>query len=206
VTTFVRGRRIAALTLTAGLVVLGCGDDDGGEDARDDSTTTTEAPSTTTTHPPATDLDAVQPIVEDLLERSDEATAEILADPAQANDPDAPAVRELAEIYTEDVYEELVAVYRDNAEKELVFEPYGSDRMVQTTLVGDLAALDDNRVVGDICNLYHYRSDSPAAGGTLLDGVGQPGQVTAVRVDDIWRLELVGSDETRTCDPEASAS
>jgi hypothetical protein len=201
VTTFVRGRRIAALTLTAGLVVLGCGDDDGGEDAREDSTTTTEGPSTTTTQPPATDLDAVRPIVEELLARSDEVTAEILMDPAVANDPNAPILEELAEIYTEQTYQDLVGVYRRNAETGMVFEPYNSDQMRVTSLAGELTAVDHNKIEGLVCSVYHYRSDSPAAGGTLLDGVAQPGTLRVVRVDGIWQIDLLGNDETQQCEP-----
>lgn len=199
----------AVVALWAVLAAAGCGGAGAGEGASGDpaaspATTATQA-TTATTEPPATSIDAVTPIIEDLLARNAELSARMLGNPLQALDPRAPVLDDLAEIYTADVYEQLVAVFRQNAADQMVFEPYDADPMLRTVLVGELAAVGDDRVVGEICHLYNLRATSPAAGGTLLDGVTHPGQVTAVRVDGQWRLELVGSREDQLCDPEAAA-
>jgi hypothetical protein len=200
---------VALLAVAPASALAGCGgagaDEGASRDPAAAPASTADRATTATTEPPATRIDAVTPIVEDLLARNADVSARMLGNPLQALDPEAPVLDDLAEIYTDDVYEQLVGVFRQNAADQLVFEPYDTEPMLRTTLVGDLAAVDDDRVVGEICHLYNLRSTSPAAGGGLLDGVTHPGQVTAVRVDGRWRLELVGSREDQLCDPEAGA-
>lgn len=196
-----RGRTVLAV-VAASLLLVACGDDD---DEGSTDTTSSETSSTTSTQPPADDLDEVRPIVEDLLQRRDDVTTRILGDPAQANDPDAPILDELAAIYTEQTYEDLLGVYRRNAEDELVYTPYNSDRLGATTLDGELEALDENTVEGRICNRYTYRSSSPS-GGTTLDGVTHPGLLRVVRVDGQWLIELLGNDDTQVCEPERASA
>lgn len=201
-------RRCAPVVVALWAVAaVGCGGGAGADEGAsgDPAASPAAQASTATSEPPATRIEAVTPIVEDLLARNAEVSARMLGNPLQALDPEAPVLDDLAEIYTDDVYAQLVGLFRQNAADQLVFEPYGADPMLRTTLVGELAALDDDRVVGEICHLYNLRSTSPAAGGSLLDGVTHPGQVTAVRVDGRWRLELVGSREDQLCDPEGRA-
>lgn len=65
--------------VTLGLGVVGCGGDDAAGGGGSGSTTT--VPATTTTQPPATDAEAVRPVIEELVHDYDAALAAVVVDP-----------------------------------------------------------------------------------------------------------------------------
>jgi hypothetical protein len=202
-----RGRLVIAGTITVMLLLFGaCGGGDDEPDASDGeiSVTTTEEEPTPTTQPPGSQPEAVQPIVEDLLVRKDEVTGRALRDPDQVLDEDAPIREELAEVFAPDEYDARLAVYEDNAASQTVFEPYNSDHMQATTLIGDVTTVDDDTVEAVVCTVYHYRVSSPS-GGEVRDGVANPARVTVLRVDGEWLLGQTEENSSQVCDPEASA-
>jgi hypothetical protein len=192
------------VALVAALVIVACGGDDDEESEDDVSSTTTAEPSSTTTQPPGTELAAVEPIVVDLLERKDEVTERALRDPAQVLDENAAIREELAEIFAPDEYDARLVVYQDNAANEVVFEPYNSDHIQASTLMGDLSTVDEDTVQGVVCTVYHYRTNGPT-GGELKDGVAHPSRVTVVRLDGVWLIQQIDENSSQVCDPGASA-
>jgi hypothetical protein len=119
-------------------------------------------------------------------------------------DENAAIREELAGIFAPDEYDARLVVYQDNAANEVVFEPYNSDHIQVSTLVGDLSTVDADTVEGVVCTIYHYRTNGPT-GGELKDGVAHPSRVTVVRLEGVWLIQQVDENSSQVCDPEASA-
>jgi hypothetical protein len=196
-----------AVVLAAVLLAGGCGDDDEAAGREQRSTTTsTSTPTTTTTQPPGTEPAAVEPIVEDLLARDDEITAEIVRNPSVVLNPDSPILAELAEIHAPgEAYEARLRTYRENAERDLVIEPLNGKPRITTNLVGALSSVDENTVEGQLCILYNYRAEDAEGFVEVKDGLAHPGRVTAVRLDGVWKVQQIDIDDGQVCNPEATA-
>jgi hypothetical protein len=195
------------VTLVAALMTGACGGDD--EPAGDDElpSTTAQEQATTTREPPATEPAAVEPIVVDLLTRLDAVTTEIVGDPGVAvNDPESPALAELAEIFAPgDAFNARLDTYRRNAEVGITSKPVNADQVVTTTVVGDLRTVDENSIEGSLCVLNTYRSTGPT-GGEVKDHVANPGLVTAVRIDGSWKIQQIDMDDAQLCEWEEGSA
>jgi len=201
---------VGLVTAALALALLAIGACSGGGDERgsdgDDSSPTTESP-TATTQPPGTEPAAVEPIVVDLLARLDAVETEIVRDPgAVINDPDSPALAELEEIFAPgEAYDARLNTYRRNAEAGVTASPVNASQISTTAVVGDLMTIDADSTEGLLCILSTYRSTG-SSGGELKDHVPNPGRVTAVRIDGVWKIQQVDIDDTQLCDwEEASA-
>jgi hypothetical protein len=194
-----------AVVLAAVLLAGGCGDDDEAAGQEQPSTTNTSTPTTTTTQPPGTEPVAVEPIVEDLLARDDEITAEIVRNPSVVLNPDSPILAELAEIHAPgEAYDARLRTYRENAERDLVIEPLNGKPGSTTKLVGALSTVDENTVEGQLCILYNYRAEDAEGFVEVKDGLAHPGRVTAVRLVGVWRIQQIDIDDGQVCNPEAT--
>ena len=195
--------RLIAVAVAVPLLAVGCGGDDEAAGDQEPATTTSTSTSTTsTTQPPGTETAAVEPIVEELLDRLDVITDEIVRDPSVVLDPDAPILTELAELQAPgDAYEGRLQTYRENAEKGLTIEPLNGGRGRTTKLVGELLAVDENTVEGQLCILYNYRARDAQGYGEVKDDLAHPGQVTAVRLDGVWKIQQLDVDDGQVCDP-----
>jgi hypothetical protein len=196
-----------AVALAAVLLAGGCGDDDEAAGQEQPSTTaSTSTQTTTTTQPPGTEPAAVEPIVEELLARDDEITAEIVRNPSVILNPDSPILAELAEIHAPgEAYDARLRTYRESAERGLVIEPLNGKPGSTTTLVGGLSTVDRDTVEGQLCILYNYRAVDAQGPVEVKDGLAHPGRVTAVRLDGAWKLQQVDVDDGQVCSPEAAA-
>ena len=190
--------RVAALLSGLALSVFapGCGESDGA----DESSSTPSTASTTTTQPPASDLHAVRLVIEDLLSDYDEVTAEALANPQLAEDPEAAIREDLERVFSAEALQAQLGVYASNASEGRSLQPLGPEPMFVTTLWGELTAPVENTVEGLVCTTYHYRSVAPDS-GEVKDGLSHPGRVYAVREDGEWKVARVDEDESQVCDP-----
>ena len=196
-----------AVILAAVLLAGGCGDDDEAAGREQPSTTTTTStPTTTTTQPPGTEPAAVEPIVEELLARDDEITAEIVRNPSVVLNPDSPILAELAEIHAPgEAYEARLRTYRESAERGLVIEPLNGKPGKTTRLVGGLSTVDELTVEGRLCLLFNYRAADSQGFGEVKEDLAHPGRVTAVRLDGVWMIQQIDVSDQQVCDPEATA-
>jgi hypothetical protein len=184
-----------------GLVVGSCacsGDDDDG-----DTTDPTNEITTTTAQPSGDDAAAVRPYVEELLTQLDEVTDQIIRDPTLVQDPDSPLVEQLESIYAPDA-EGLAGsleTFRRDAEAGTHAEPVNSDTTIRSEVTGDPEKVDEDTVTVPICSVMTLRKvDRNGAVLELIAYLAQPGEVTATRVDGVWRLERVDVFDNTVCE------
>jgi hypothetical protein len=176
----VRWRLGGALVLTV-LALSGCsssGDQDASpsstapsrstsstSDASSDPSSTTSGPVGSPEEPPATDIGAVTPVLQRLIDRHDQAVAAVLSDPRVARDPDHQMVRD------------YLALFVPGA----TF-PSG-------VVEGWVTPASGNEVSFTLCirNSVVITSES----GTVLEAQGgvSAGEVSAVRVGGVWLLQ-----------------
>ena len=195
-----RAAAVVAALVGAALVLAGCSDDDAAGD--EESTTTESTASTTTTQPPATDTEAVRPVIEDLVADFDAVQADALLDPAQLEDPESPLAADLEALFTEEALEARLATFRDNAEAGRVFEPTGPQPLWTTVLADEIVPNGENSLVVLACTTDHYRVTGPE-GGEARDGFSSPGRFYFERVDGAWKVARVDENPMQFCDPTA---
>lgn len=193
------------LMFSSALVASGCGGGSSGAEEAADRATTSEL--TPTTEPPATDADAVRPLVEDRLARLDGVIDRILRDPSLVLEEDAPVLEELAAVHAPGkAYDARLSTFRENAEAGRHLEPINGRRLITTMLSGDMTMLDRDWVQGPLCIVRSYRViDGSGVLHEIIDGLANPGRVTAVRQDGVWKIQRIDMDDTQVCDPEPAA-
>lgn len=156
-------------------------------------TATTSSPSTT--QPPASDAQALRPVLDRLLHRWDVAYTDALSNPeAVVRDPEHPARREFASSFTEDSpyladLDTLVASYAD---KDLKVEPAGSDTAQTSQWMRTTTVTDDDNVAFVWCSFDDSTQMKASTGAVVSDEVGvSQGEGTAVRVDGVWKLRTL---------------
>lgn len=184
--------------VTLGLGVVGCGGDDAAGGGGSGLTTT--VPATTTTQPPATDAEAVRPVIEELVHDYDAALAAVVVDPGQVDDPASPVLEDLEAVLTQTELEQRLVVYRENAAEGRVFEPIGSKPLRVTVLAGDIVAHGDDALEVPVCTIHHYRKRGPD-GVEEKDGFPHPGRIEAERVEGTWKISWSDEDPLGFCDP-----
>jgi hypothetical protein len=203
-TTPARGMAVVLGALVLGVTALaGCGDDADGAEEREPESTTTE--STTTTQPPASDLAAVRPVIEELVADLDDVLAEVLVDPAQLQDPESPIHEQLAAVFTEAQLQERLTRFETNASQGIEVTPLGGEPLRVTTLWGEITPDGENSLEVLICTTYHYRQTGPA-GGEEKNGLSHPGIVYAEREDGVWKVSRTDEDHSQICDPTEPAA
>ncbi len=164
------------------LTVIGCGNDDR---AQGESRATTTAPATTTTQPPATDTEAVRPVIEELVQDYDIVLAKVVVDPGQVNDPASPVHDELAALFTPAELQARIATFRENAGVGRVYQPIDGRPLRSSVLLGEVVADGDDALQVTICTTYYYLRTGP-------EGDGQ------------WKIARVDQGDRQVCDPAAA--
>lgn len=193
-----------ALVVVTATLAAGCGgsDDDGGNGTVGGR----EGSGREATAPPGSDVEAVEPLVEELLVEYDEVVNAIVADPSVAADPDDELVRRYLDIHEPDseFAQGSIEVWEANADDDIAVEPYDDEHPALTTrLDGPVETVSDDEVTVLVCEEHREivtENGSPTQGVPLLE---EGAVVTAVRVDDQWLLrdrvvrdDIVGCETT----------
>ena len=160
------------------------------------------APSATT-QPPGSAPAEVQSYIEDLVEQVGESHDRLGADPSAALDPGSEEVERFAALHTpaSDEVATVVAAYARLAAEGTRLEPATPGQPAyRREVVGEVQPVDRDTVTFATCSYYDHRSASE-----VLRGVTHPGGGTARRVDGVWLIEDMYTDDSRQCAAEGGA-
>lgn len=152
---------------------------------------------TATTQPPASVGSDVQPYIEDLVEEVGESHDQLGADPSSALDPGSEEIERLAALHTpaSDEVATVVAAYARLAAEGMRLAPATpGEPAYRREVVGDVQPVDRDTVTFATCSYYNHRSARE-----VLRGVTHPGGGTARRVDGVWLIEDMYTDDSRQC-------
>lgn len=181
-------RWLVALAAALALVTLATACSGGGDDEEIDPV----AESAAGNGPAGGDVEEVEEVVADLLERHDEVIAEGLANPAVSQDDDSELVGDLRALYTPDneMPDQIVASWAADAEAgRSTHELEVGIPAVASQVDGEVETVSETEVRFPLCqvlNLAIYDAD-----GNLIEmnpNRAQPGRGTAVRVEGEWLL------------------
>lgn len=213
-------RRVLGLAsaLACLALLVGCSGDDPDDSASpngtsrpttaDELTSSTRlSSSSTTTEPPATDVDAVRPVLEALIDRYDAAVAAILADPRVAAEQDHPAVREYLSLFSSDsgFPEGALQFWSNEGRRGRFYRPGPRGQMHEST-VQSVEAISPETAEFSVCTIISI--EIVDASGTLVevDGGVNGGEVVAVRIDGTWSLrDLTRTPPTGCPDPRETS-
>jgi hypothetical protein len=182
---------LLAISLSGGVLLGACGGDDHRASADDSTDETGESRQSGSTQPEATDAEAVQPYVEDLLETYDEVVNEIIADPGVAADRDSLLVQEYLSLFEPDneFAEQVIDRWVADGEQGLSIQPYDEEHPANvTTIDGEIEVVSSDEVRVPLCieqRQNTYRDDQLVQGLPLLE---RPGESVVVRVDGEWLM------------------
>jgi hypothetical protein len=152
---------------------------------------------TATTQPPASAPAEVQPYIEDLVEEVGESHDQFGADPSVALEPGSEEIERFTALHTpaSDEVATVVAAYARLAAEGTRLEPATPGQPAyRREVVGEVQPVDRDTVTFATCSYYNHRSASE-----VLRGVTHPGGGTARRVDGVWLIEDLYTDDTRLC-------
>lgn len=178
----------AVVVLTgAGLLLGACGGDDGeGTDAAAD-----EPGRGDRAEGAATDPEVVRSEVEDLLDSYDRVVNQVIEEPGVVADRDDPLVQEYLSLYEpgSDFAEGALDAWESDAEEGMSTRPFDDEHpATRTRLDGEIVVESSDELRVPFCveqRQSTYRGDQLVQGVPLLE---RQGEITAVRVDDEWRL------------------
>lgn len=206
-------RRLAPILLVAAVMLGACsGSDDeaGGPTttlSAPRSTTTTEATtsSTSTTQPPATDVEAVTPVLQELMGRYDAAVAAILADPRVASDPTSAEVESYLSLFTDNstFADGALANWAREGEQGRFYRPGPGGHLTRSTVIAVTPA-DEDEATFTIC--AENSMEITDSEGNVVESFGgqTAASVVAVRTDGVWRIRDLTEAATSGC-PERGA-
>lgn len=206
-------RRLAPILLVAVVMLGACsGDDDEAgstttSSAPPSTTTTTEATtsSTSTTQPPATDVEAVTPVLEELMGRYDAAVAAILADPRVASDPASAEVETYLALFTDNsaFADGALANWVREGEQGRFYRPGPGGQLTRSTVIAVTPA-DDDEATFTIC--AENSMEITDSEGNVVESFGgqTAASVVAVRADGVWRIRDLTETAASGC-PERGA-
>lgn len=177
----------------AGLLLLGgCGGGEGGEPSADaESTPTTE--DRRRDEPLATEPEAVTPYIANLLAEHDYVVNQILVEPEVARERDDRLVRRYVDLYEpgSGSPEQALDTWAEMSAAGERFEPYEPGQPINTTtLVGQIEAQAEDRVLFQSCHEQHYRIyDADEQVVEEQPDRERSGEGVAVHVDGRWRLQ-----------------
>jgi hypothetical protein len=208
-----RRRRVAAIALAIA-VVLACGacsgddDDEAGSDSSSDDASTTAPPTTTSDEePPGTEPAAVEPYIDELLQRYDEVVSQITSDAAVAANSEDPLYGQLREIMapessmTEPIIEALV----NRGEQGVSQRAYEDGTLpVQRSVDGDVTTVSPTEVRFPICARFNYRLYRGDQQFQISQDRTERSEGTALLVDGHWLIDrLEGRDDAVGCEEAA---
>ena len=193
---------ILLLVAAGALFAGGCRDDNDG--AAD------EGASTPTAQPPGTEPDAVEPIIEDLLARYDDAVNVIMVDQAIAADGDDEVVQGYLDVFEpgSEVAARALDGWKANAESGLAIAPAeAGGRAVVSRLDGELETVSADEVRFPTCDEHHYDIlDADGAMTGRVESSELPGEGVAVRTDGRWYLSELTFAEGEGCGTESEGT
>lgn len=212
-------RTFAIPVLLLATVIAGCSDDGANAngststavDRSSSSTTSSTTASTSTTQPPGTDLEAVEPIIAELLSQRDELASLLRQDPESVREGDGPFA-DYAALFTPDSPQ--LADFRDSIEgvaDEGHADRPGPSGVLEATHLDSMLPSDTADVAFfQVCAFSDYETFDVESGQTVTAGavkVVSGGE--ARRVDGVWLLHdfldpepgLVKSLPSGTADP-----
>ncbi len=206
-------RRLAPILLVAALMLGACSgnDDEAGttttSSAPRGTTTTTEATTSTTStiQPPATDVEAVTPVLQDLMSRYDAAVAAILADPRVASDATSPEVEAYLALFTDNstFADGALANWARDGEQGRFYRPGPGGQLTRSTVI-TVTPADVDEASYKIC--AENSMEITDSEGNILESFGgqTAASVVAVRADGVWRIRDLTEAATSGC-PERGA-
>lgn len=205
-------RRLAPILLVAAVMLGACSgnDDEAGPTTTSSaprSTTTSEAAtsSTSTTQPPATDVEAVTPVLQDLMGQYDAAVAAILADPRVASDPTSAEVESYLSLFTANstFADGALANWAREGEQGRFYRPGPGGQLTRSTVIAVTPA-DDDEATFTIC--AENSMEITDSEGNVVESFGgqTAASVVAVRADGVWRIRDLTEAATSGC-PERGA-
>ena len=197
------GRPRPLMVAVVALAVL-TGSCTGDDDAAPTSSTTTASETrattstldgSTTTQPVGTDLDAVQPVLEDLIDRYDAAVAAVLADPRVADDRETAEVLAYLALFTSDssFADTALEFWAAEGAQGRFYRPGPRGQMYKSEIRSVEPASADEVTVS-VCSVTSIVIVDEAGTEISAEGGRNAGSVVAVRVDGVWRIR----DLTRT--------
>lgn len=189
--------RLATVAVAGAALLAACGGDDATADRA--SELSSDSGRTSDTEPPADDPEAVRPFVEDLLERYDEVTDQIVADPAVAADRDDLLVQEYLSLFEpgSDYAEQRLESWAANGEAGVSMRPVDDQHLTnESQLDGEIEAVSDDEVRFPTCDEQRFEVlDRQGRVTQRTELFVQPGEGVAVRVDGEWRLRQLDAFE-----------
>lgn len=156
------------------------------------------------TEPPATDVDAVTPVLQALVDRYDGVVAAVLADPRVVNDPASPLVAEYLALFTADnpFPLEVIEQWRIEAEEGRYYVP-GPAGVLRASTVETVSATSADEVEILVCIANSVVILNEAGEPTESRGGVGAGELRATREGGVWRLVDLSVVSPEVClDPE----
>lgn len=163
---------------------------------------TVSEPGVVTTGPTGTDVDALTPVMVELLKRYDEVVATILTDPRAAADVDSELVQAYLALFSPDNEFALgvLEFWAGEGEAGRFYRP-GPSGVMLSTAVESLTPVSADEVTVTVCNEDSYVVVD-ASGAVVEASAGRvPGSATAVRVDGVWLLQDLTQGPGTECAP-----
>ena len=192
----IRPARLAACVVAAvslAVVAAGCGGSDGGSGAGGGESAGGGATVPDRLDVPlGTDPAAVTPYLEELLAAYSESVNVITATPTVAATEGDASVQAYLDVFEPDsaIAAQAIAYWHDQGSIGMSTRPYDpAQPAFTTTLDGPVETVSEDEVTFPTCNELSYETVNAAGQRVEVEpGASVPGEGTAVRVDDGWRL------------------
>lgn len=186
---------VGALAAASLALAVSCSGDDDSDSATPDESTTSPRPTTTAPpeeEPPGTEPAEVKPYIEGLLDRYSDIVNRIVADPEIAANPEHALYDDLRSLMAPDseMTQPIIDALVERGEDGVSQRPFGDGPSVVRELDGDVETTSINKVSFPICTRQSYRLfDAEGDQIEYSDGLNQPGQGVAVRVEGHWLID-----------------
>lgn len=141
------------------------------------------------TEPAATDIEAVTPVLQALVDRYDAAVAAVLADPRVVNDPESSLVAEYVALFTADnpFPLEVIEIWHGEAEEGRSYRP-GPGGVLRDSTVMSVAAVSADEVEFVVCIANSVVIENAAGEVVESRGGVDAGELRAAREHGVWLL------------------
>lgn len=157
--------------------------------------------------PAGTDVAAVTPVLQSLVNRHDAAVAAVLADPRVALEAGNALVEAYLELFTPGASFPAVVVssWQREADEGRFYRP-GPRGVMRESTVMSVSPVSDDEVEIAICSRNSVEITNEA--GVVLEAQGgvSAGQLTATRVDGVWLLRELSQASAADCPAPAGGS
>lgn len=183
--------------MVAWLLLAACVKDDGPDDSGAGDPDPAVPPSPVTLapdEPPATDVAAVQPIVNDLLDRYDELVEEIVTDPSTVGDREGALAGDFLDLFEpgSEFAELSLDEWAEWSDTGLSLQPVEEGTAINlTTIEGIVTPVSEDEVNFVKCTRQNYVRYDDGEEVVRIEDEVLAGEGTAVRVDGRWHLGVL---------------